>query len=487
MEATGQPTTVSASLLSRFGLAAMVVLTLASRLPRMGHPAADFDEQLYSLIGQNMLTGAIPYVDLWDRKPPGLFALYALFHAIGGASPLAYQIAAIAACLLGGWLTWRLGRRIADPGTAALGAALYPLLMALYGSHSGQSEGFFVPLLLSMAELLLIAKSRTNLWIAAAAMLCGGLALQIKYTALPTCLLFGALALFDLHRSGTKLPRLAGLAALFALLGLLPTLLVALWLYQHGAWDEFVFANFVSIGLRQPMPLHFTIGKQLSYAAPLAALIAGGALIAWRKGLAGPGYRLAAAWLAAGLAGLFMGSTIYVYYYAALVPVAILLALPLFGPDSRHGRLLALGTMVWLLIVLGPLTQYRNARIEREQLAEISQAIRPFVSDARHPLFIYDGPVVLYQLSGSALPSRFVYADHLDNQLESAALPINPTAEVARILTEKPGAIITSSQPVTLRNPSTNALIETAVAGNYRLLRRINFQNRPIEVYIRKD
>jgi len=35
---------------------------------------------------------ADPYVDLWDRKPPGLFALYYLFAGIS-RSVLSYQLA----------------------------------------------------------------------------------------------------------------------------------------------------------------------------------------------------------------------------------------------------------------------------------------------------------------------------------------------------------------------------------------------------------
>ena len=45
----------------------IVLVTIATRAPYYGDPAPSFDEQLYNLIGRHMLSGSLPYVDLWDR------------------------------------------------------------------------------------------------------------------------------------------------------------------------------------------------------------------------------------------------------------------------------------------------------------------------------------------------------------------------------------------------------------------------------------
>ena len=62
----------------------LALAVVATRAIWLGDPAADYDEQLYSLIGLRWLDGALPYADLWDRKPAGLFALFAMAHAVGG-------------------------------------------------------------------------------------------------------------------------------------------------------------------------------------------------------------------------------------------------------------------------------------------------------------------------------------------------------------------------------------------------------------------
>ena len=62
---------------------ALTALTFAVRAPTFGNPFLGFDEQFYLLVGDRMLHGALPYVDIFDRKPIGLFLLYAATRALG--------------------------------------------------------------------------------------------------------------------------------------------------------------------------------------------------------------------------------------------------------------------------------------------------------------------------------------------------------------------------------------------------------------------
>ncbi|MDE2404446.1 MAG: hypothetical protein KGM17_07240 [Sphingomonadales bacterium] len=468
-----------------FGLVAMVVLALVTRLPFWGHPAADYDEQLYSLVARHWLAGEWPYVGLWDRKPPGLFAIYAAAHALLGSGPVAYQAAALAACLAGGWLTFRIATRIAAPGIAAFAAAAYPPLMAIYGSHSGQSEVFLTPLLAGMALQALrareAAEAGTALRRQALAMALGGLALQVKYSALPTCLWFGAVALRDLHGRGRGAPALARDAALFAALGLLPTLAFALPYLAGGASEAFVFANFESIRLRAAMPLALTLGRQASDFAPLAAL----ALAGWLRRRVLPAgarqaWNLMAGWLLAGCAGLFLSTTIYTYYYAALAPAVIVVALPLFV-GGRPGVVLLALVPAWLTAVFDPPAKAATARAERETLARMARAI------GTRCLYVHDGPLALYTLTGSPLPTRFVYPDHLSNALEARALPVDPAREVARIMAAGPQAVVTAAQPVGLRNGASAAVLAQALSRGFRQAGSWTFQQRRINLFIAKD
>lgn len=79
------------------------------------------------------------------------------------------------------------------------------MLTAIYGAFSGNSEAFFIPMMLAMAVLVRDPAHPYAVLRIVSAMLIGGLALQVKYTVLPQCLFFGLWALWGQHRRGAGL------------------------------------------------------------------------------------------------------------------------------------------------------------------------------------------------------------------------------------------------------------------------------------------
>jgi hypothetical protein len=476
-----------ASLTKAVPFAIIALVAFASRMVWFGDPAADFDEQLYSLIGARLLDGQLPYADLWDRKPFGLFALFALAHAIGGAGPLAYQVMAALFVSAGGALIYALARPLADRVTACGAAILYPLLAYAYGAYSGQSEVFFIPLVLGALLLVRDLDGDNAELRAAGAMLLGGLALQIKYTVAPQCAFLGCVALGH-FRSEPPL-RLALRAAVYALIGLLPTLAVAGFYAAAGEFDAFFYANFVSIFERLPAPGGRLDPRFVGPLAPLALLAAGGFYAALRLNRPRDprSYRLIAGYGATVIAGIFLPGTVYIYYFVAFVPCAILLALPLLDRTAalRWAPLaLVLGGSAALLNVP---RHYADTAASRAGIAELARAIAPHVGAERDCLLVYDGPTALYPMTGSCLPGRIVYPDHLNNALETPALGLDQTGEVARILAARPGAIVTADKPVTEQNRASGRLIAEAIAAHYRPLATAVVRERTYRAWARRD
>ncbi len=472
------------------GVAALLaVFTILVRLPWIGDPNADFDEQLYSLIGNAMLTGQLPFVDLWDRKPFGLFALFAAAHAIGGPGPVAYQMFAAIFTLIGALLTYILAREQSDDRqTAAAAGMLYSLLMAIYGVFSANSEAFFVPMMVAMAALVHNPAHPNAVGRAIVAMLIGGLALQVKYTALPQCLFFGLWALWGQFRLGMTISRLIALAIGFAVCGVLPTVAVGVGYALAGHWDAFWFANFVSFFDRLPSPSGRFRSDYLAFMVLLPALSLGGLIGISRSGLG----RLTSMqaflslWFVASLATVFLPATLYVYYLAAMIPPCVLLGLPLFQsqPGARW-NIRALIPGLYLLIVPVQLGLSLENRAETERLAN---AIAPLIN-AREGrcLYVFDGPASLYQLTQSCLPTRFIYPDHLNNALERDALGVSQEEEVANILAQRPPVIVTSDDPVTQQNEATNRLIRDAITRDYRALHQETLQKRVIRAWALRE
>lgn len=463
-------------------LAALVIaaVALASRAVWFGDPAPDSDEQIYSLIGARMLDGALPYVDLFDRKPFGLFALFAFAHAFGGPGSLAYQVLAAGFVAAGGYLTYLLARELSDRITALGAGVLYPLLVYAYGSLSGQSEAFFVPLLL--AALLQIQRmARDNPGRRAMlAMLLAGTALQIKYSALPQCLFLGGAALWHFRRDG--LARLARRAVAFAVAGLTPTLAVALFYAVQGGFDAFVYANFVSVFERTPAQSGRFAAEHVAPLLPLATLALAGAYLTLRDRTSPPGYGLVFGWSLSVLAGIYMLSTVYLYYFAAFVPAAILLALPLLSVRNALGWVpLALVTGATVMLLNLPL-HMEASRHTRADLARMAATLRPLVSEGRC-LFVFHGPAALYRMTKSCLPSRIVYPDHLNNPLERFSLGVSQEREVVRILATRPPAIVVRHAPAEMRGSPARELVARALLTRYQVVAVAHIRGESFEAW----
>ncbi len=465
--------------------ALIIFVAFASRAVWFGDPAADTDEQLYSLIGAHMLQGQLPFVDLWDRKPFGLFALFAFAHAIGGPGPIAYQLLAASFVSVGGWLVFALARPLTDRITATGAGVLYTLLAYAYAAFSAQSEVFFIPITLGM--VLLLRDHPGDSRRAIVAMLLGGLALQVKYTVAPQCVFLGCVALWP-HRRDT-LPRLAVRAAGYALLGLLPTLAVGALYAALGHFSEFFYANFVSIFERLPLDSGRFDPRFLKACAPLALLAAGGVYAATR--LNPPKqpqhYRLIAGWSLSVLAGIFMTSSVYIHYFAAFAPAAVLLALPLLDVCARARWAPLAIVLAASTALLNVPMHSRDTREERAGAKRLAAMLAPHVGAHRDCLLVFDGPTALYRMTGSCLPGRYVYPDHLNNALEEPALGTSQVGEVARILAARPGAIVTADRSVTLQSRATSALVAHAIARGYRPLGSVTFRRRTFRAWSRID
>src|SRR5690349_3479626 len=131
-----------------------------------------------------MLGGELPYIDVWDRKPIGLFLIYAGVAALGGDSVIVYHVVAAVAALATAIVIYRIARRITSAEGALRAAIVYLALLPALGGAGGQSPVFYNLLIAGVALLCLDcfvfgkAVWPRALW----AMALAGLAIQIKPT-----------------------------------------------------------------------------------------------------------------------------------------------------------------------------------------------------------------------------------------------------------------------------------------------------------------
>lgn len=117
------------------------------------------DQGIYALVGEGLLNGQLPYRDLWDFKPPGIFFIYGIAQGLFGKSMVAPRLLEVLGLILLVWCSGRLGRTFFGSSTAGyLGGAVAALVHAqLEFWHTGQPETFggvitFVALVVATEE-----------------------------------------------------------------------------------------------------------------------------------------------------------------------------------------------------------------------------------------------------------------------------------------------------------------------------------------------
>lgn len=212
------------------GLAALALVSRIGGLPR---EIVSWDESTFILMAQDVLRGHLPYVDLFDNKPPGMFFTLAGVMAAFGQTLLVVRLFGAFCVFVIGVLGYALARRFAAVTPSGLAA------LALIAATSN-SFGLYASTELPAIAFLLVA-----MWLVLARGQCLAAAFVAGLCAMAavlfrTNLMLPALALAGLYAVGTVCPRLRlhrfGLLP-FAVGFALP-LAGLIWLYcAHGQGD----------------------------------------------------------------------------------------------------------------------------------------------------------------------------------------------------------------------------------------------------------
>ena len=474
--------------------AALLILAIALALRGwdFGNPVIHVDEQYYLLVGDRMLHGALPYVDIWDRKPIGLFALFAAIRLLPGDGVLAYQIVATLFAAATAWLVMRAARRLEATPVGALGAAAaYLLLLSLLNGRGGQAPVFYnLPvvaaalLTLRLPALAQRGAVRGILANGLAACLLAGVAIQIKYTAAIEGAFVGCVHLWFLARARAGLARLVAGALGWGVAGLAPTLAAIAYYHAQGpdVFAAFWFANFTSIGLRAGYPATQLAMRLLGIAAILAPLIACAWLGAqWRPraGVVASRWRIAIGWLIAALGGFVAIGTFFDHYALPLIAPLAILAASAFGRSPRALiATLALGAALVVSEGLMRPNDARGARAVARIVARNSGGECPYV---------FIGDTITYRLADTCLPTAYAFPNLLAYSTEQGATGIDEAAEVRRILARRPPVIVTSDRRLSIWNPASLFAVKAALARDYRPVLTAPRAGYHTVVYLRRD
>jgi hypothetical protein len=472
----------------------LLIAAFAIRVVQFGNPMIQVDENFYLLVGDRMWRGALPYVDIWDRKPIGLFLIYAAIRLLGGDGILQYQIVATLFAAGTAFVIARIAVRMAGITAATVAAILYILLIGLVGGSGGQAPVFY-NLLVAGGGLLTLKAFETDdpvriRRLGCLTVLLLGLALQIKYTVLFEGVFFGLALVWRSWRGSGRVGRPAVDALLWIGIALLPTALALAYYVARGHADAFIYANFLSIGERSSDP-QSEVMKRLGHAwisihLPMIAVLLAVVLEPWRAFARGTTtFGFAIAWLGAAIVGyLIFGSYFDHYVLPLFVPMAVVIA-PLFTCRRKYIGVFAAGFLLLSGAIAYQLTAHglQKKRGNRQVAEAVAKAIRPRLTNC---LYVYDGDSIFYYLTNSCLPGRYPFPAHLNLQRESRAIGIDPVAEVRRIMAERPSVIVDHVPHDDDLNPAALAIVGAELNRSYRLAATFPLKSTAILVYERR-
>lgn len=467
-------------------------VALAARVFTFGNPTLHVDETIYLEIADAMLHGAVPYVDVWDRKPIGLFLLYAVPAALGVPAAIwAYQalaficvtLTAVGIARLAECAGWRKG--------ATWAGVAYIIWLGLLEGQGGQAPVFYN---LLMVGAVMLAMPRTGddarpgqrFWLGLAAMALVGLAIQVKYSVLFEGFYLGLWLMWREWRSGRSLVGIMPLAAIWSTVALLPTGLAYGVFAVMGHGEAFLFANFTSIGARQPDPLLeqlWNLTKIVLITSPLVAM----SVLTWRlphhSNDAGAMRRYLFGWLLTAAFGvLIFGSWFDHYALPLLVPLSVCAAG--FIGDHKDGRRWALPALA--LFFVGSHVLMAKKMHDRGYTAEYARLVEA-VGRGPGCMYVYSGPSLLYTHSGRCRATSYIFPSHLSRLRESGAIGVESDDEIRRIFAEEKPEIVVMRPPYRGEYTAMRRLVLREMARNYAAPQRVELGWLQISVYRRRE
>jgi hypothetical protein len=218
----------------RFGAVAVPLLLLVSIAVLVpNHPAGrdpQEDTGVFFYAAQRLLDGGLPYRDIWDHKPPGVYFVDAFGLAFGGRVGVwLIQIAFLAAAALAGY---RALRREFGDVPALIGSLAWLVAsprLFLERGHTNFVEFFALPL--QLGALLLYVRPLTTSRALTIGVL-GGAAVLFKPTLVGIWIAIGLVTLVQRRRQAV------GTVAALALGAVVPLALVAAWAFSRGILAE---------------------------------------------------------------------------------------------------------------------------------------------------------------------------------------------------------------------------------------------------------
>jgi 4-amino-4-deoxy-L-arabinose transferase-like glycosyltransferase len=477
----------------------LLALTVATRLAFFVPGVINWDESTFILMAQEVVDGRLPYVTLWDLKPPLLFVIIAGAIAAFGHDVAAVRLAGLLCVFIAALQIHLLASRRWDARTAWTAAVLFIIAAsAVKDGQATMSEYVTLPFLLGAT---LVAGRPPTLRRAFTVGVLLGIATLVRLNLAYVAVGLGLWLAWS-HRSlGTR--RLAALLASYAIGGLAVLALTALPYALHDVLGLFVYSVFEAplvyarsfegplhvagqlgrwaMGLNKPAEF-FNRGLWIGLSIWLVAAM--GLMAAVRRDRATPGTHTTSA-AAIGITAFLVSISIVMsgnpepHYLIQLLPFACLYAAYAYrhaftGTTSKLARLLLVVAVLVMLVPTVQATikaarQLHAGQLDRGTAYRIAEFLGPRCGDSCSVYLLIDH--LAYWLIDKQPPSRAV--THPSNITKPYLLRpeigarATPAQEMAWILDQRPTYIVTRRDLWYLRGESSAEVLDQYLRDHY--------------------
>ena len=486
-------------------------LTALTQFGSIRREIINWDENTFMLLGAGLLDGTLPFVALFDNKPPMIFFLFAGWMGLFGETVPSVRLFGDV-CL---WATactiFVIARRYASTGGAGLAGMLY---IAMHGVEPGLHTTAGLPAMLCvMIALWLILRWREAAW----ALLLAGMLVSIAVLTrsnLAYVALTSGIALFALGLWRPEASRCTWKTALWYGLGGMIPLALMIGLYARvGAVEELKLAS-VDVALSYSgqwslpgaalgnlrkwveamasTPLVHVPFTLLTCAAIVASLRPGQGS---KQGLTRADWAIIWVFLLATLFSILKSGAVYTYYWQQFFPLTCLFVPPLVdrlrAPSLRLGAAALVGLAVIGALLPNAADSLRvltaPGRVtENYDTAKAAAFLRPRLKDGdriwaldRHLILLYlDAPVISPIL---AHPSNITRSAILA-PLEDRRYLLN--GELQRVMDSKPDYLVSNGHDDLFYFRIRSSVdIKAYMRENYDLI----FETPQVTIWQRKD
>lgn len=172
-----------------------ILIAVLIRLPFFFRDYVDHDESTFIIMGQALVDGHLPYLKLWDLKPPLVFYFFAGIIALFGKSFIAIRLIGSIIVGLTAFFTFRISELLTNRKPSFFAGLITVYLLSLFGALQGVMSEHLAALPLVWGIYILMKNNSSSGWILSGFLF--GLAIMFRLNLAYAVFFIYAYALFQ--------------------------------------------------------------------------------------------------------------------------------------------------------------------------------------------------------------------------------------------------------------------------------------------------